>query len=411
MATGTTPTACPTSSAWRTASRRRRTIRTAATAARSGSSAGRPTNPLFDGLLRGRPAGRLPLTDDVNGYRQEGFAPFDRNIHRGRRIVGGAGLPPSGDAAGRTSRSGPGAFVTRVAVRGPARGRASSTTGHVAGRADPWRARSSSPAGRSTRRSSCSSPASATRPTSRRSASPVVADLPGVGREPPGPPRGLRPVRAARSRSRCSPRSSCGVGRGSASSGCSSAAAPARRTTSRAAGSSAATTTSRIPNLMFHFLPLADPLRRQRRRRSGTATRSTSARCIRMRAARSRSRSTDPHVHPALRFNYLSTDQDRREWVEAIHVARDILGQPAFDALQRRRDLTRPERRDRRGDPRLGRARRRDGAPPVVHRADGHRRDGRSSTRPRCASTASRACASWMPRSSRTSPMPTSTRR
>jgi choline dehydrogenase len=41
--------------------------------------------------------------------------------------------------------------------------------------------------------------------------------------------------------------------------------------------------------------------------------------------------SKDPHVHPALRFNYLSTDQDRREWVEAIHVARDILTQPAFD--------------------------------------------------------------------------------
>jgi choline dehydrogenase len=40
--------------------------------------------------------------------------------------------------------------------------------------------------------------------------------------------------------------------------------------------------------------------------------------------------STDPHVHPALRFNYLSTDQDRREWVEAIRVARRILGQPSF---------------------------------------------------------------------------------
>jgi choline dehydrogenase len=41
--------------------------------------------------------------------------------------------------------------------------------------------------------------------------------------------------------------------------------------------------------------------------------------------------SRDPSVHPALRFNYLSTDQDRREWVEAIHVARSILNQPAFD--------------------------------------------------------------------------------
>ncbi len=41
--------------------------------------------------------------------------------------------------------------------------------------------------------------------------------------------------------------------------------------------------------------------------------------------------STDPAVHPALRFNYLSTDQDRREWVEAVRCAREILTQPAFD--------------------------------------------------------------------------------
>jgi choline dehydrogenase len=41
--------------------------------------------------------------------------------------------------------------------------------------------------------------------------------------------------------------------------------------------------------------------------------------------------SADPFTKPALRFNYLSTDQDRREWVEAIRVARDILTQPAFE--------------------------------------------------------------------------------
>ena len=29
------------------------------------------------------------LTSDVNGYRQEGFAPFDRNIRRGRRVSAG----------------------------------------------------------------------------------------------------------------------------------------------------------------------------------------------------------------------------------------------------------------------------------------------------------------------------------
>src|SRR5439155_9836307 len=42
-------------------------------------------------------------------------------------------------------------------------------------------------------------------------------------------------------------------------------------------------------------------------------------------------RSHNPREHPALRFNYLSTDQDRREWVETVHYARKILKQPAFD--------------------------------------------------------------------------------
>jgi choline dehydrogenase len=39
---------------------------------------------------------------------------------------------------------------------------------------------------------------------------------------------------------------------------------------------------------------------------------------------------TDPDAHPALRFNYLSTQQDRREWVEVVRAARTILSQPAF---------------------------------------------------------------------------------
>ena len=41
--------------------------------------------------------------------------------------------------------------------------------------------------------------------------------------------------------------------------------------------------------------------------------------------------STNPRTKPKLRFNYLSTEQDRREWVEAIRCARKILNQPAFE--------------------------------------------------------------------------------
>jgi choline dehydrogenase len=42
-------------------------------------------------------------------------------------------------------------------------------------------------------------------------------------------------------------------------------------------------------------------------------------------------KSADPLVHPRLQFNYLSTDQDRREWVEAIRATRKIMNQSAFD--------------------------------------------------------------------------------
>ena len=120
------------------------------------------------------------------------------------------------------------------------------------------------------------------------------------------------------------------------------------------------------PNLMFHFLPIAIRYDGSAPRAT-TATRCTSARCTPTRAARSKITSADPRVHPAMRFNYLSTDQDRREWVEAIRVARDILTQPAFDSVQRRRDVTRAERRDRRGDPRSGS--RRTARPPCTPRA------------------------------------------
>ena len=43
-------------------------------------------NPLFGAFFAATQEAGYPLTDDVNGYRQEGFARFDRNIHRGRRL-------------------------------------------------------------------------------------------------------------------------------------------------------------------------------------------------------------------------------------------------------------------------------------------------------------------------------------
>jgi choline dehydrogenase len=84
------------------------------------------------------------------------------------------------------------------------------------------------------------------------------------------------------------------------------------------------------PNLMFHFLPIAI-------RYDGSAPVGGHGYQVHIGPMCSDARgsvkitSRDPAVHPALRFNYVSTAKDRREWVEAIRIASDILNQPAFE--------------------------------------------------------------------------------
>ena len=43
------------------------------------------TNPLFQSFFDAAKQAGYPTTDDVNGFQQEGFAPFDRNINKGKR--------------------------------------------------------------------------------------------------------------------------------------------------------------------------------------------------------------------------------------------------------------------------------------------------------------------------------------
>jgi choline dehydrogenase len=43
------------------------------------------TNPLFSAFLKATEEAGYPRTTDVNGYKQEGFSLFDRNIHQGKR--------------------------------------------------------------------------------------------------------------------------------------------------------------------------------------------------------------------------------------------------------------------------------------------------------------------------------------
>jgi len=84
------------------------------------------------------------------------------------------------------------------------------------------------------------------------------------------------------------------------------------------------------PNLMFHFLPIAV-------RYDGSVPAAGHGYQFHIGPMFSNSRgwvriaSDDPFAKPRMLFNYLSTPEDRREWVEAIAIARNIMGQPAFE--------------------------------------------------------------------------------
>ncbi|MFZ7128418.1 MAG: choline dehydrogenase [Desulfobacterales bacterium] len=91
--------------------------------------------------------------------------------------------------------------------------------------------------------------------------------------------------------------------------------------------------TVEYPNLQFHFLPIAI-------RYDGSAP--AEGHGFQMHVGpmnsdvlgRIKIRSADPFIAPSIRFNYLSTEQERSEWVEAIACARNIAAQPAFDELR-----------------------------------------------------------------------------
>ena len=214
------------------------------TAARSCWSADRPAARCSRRSSRPSSEAGYSLTDDVNGYRQEGFAAFDRNIHRGRRLSAArAYLHPAlgrrNLRCGRRRSSRGSLFDGRRATGVEYRGRAAAPAGrgrrgHPVRRRDQHAAAAAAVGRRRRGRAAAPGDRGRRRPAGRR-------------REPAGPPRGLHPARLARAGVDAAARDRRnGAGRGSASSGCSSVAGRARRITSRPAGSSRATRTSPI---------------------------------------------------------------------------------------------------------------------------------------------------------------------
>ncbi len=287
---------------------------------------GPATNPLFDAFFRAATEAGYPLTDDVNGYRQEGFAKFDRNVYRGRRLSAArAYLHPVRHR--KNLRVETLAFVTGVRFQGKravgvdyqrtGRGRRSVDAGEVilcGGAINTPQLLQLSGVG--------------DRDLLAQHGIDVVHHLPGVGenlqdhlevyiqyasKQPVSIAPGLR--------WRMRPKIAVdwlffrrGLG-----------------ATNHFEGGGFARSNDQVdyPNLMFHFLPVAI-------RYDGSAPTKGHGYQVHIgpmyadTRGHVRIRSKDPREHPSILFNYLSTATDRKEWVEAVRVARDILNQPAF---------------------------------------------------------------------------------
>jgi len=280
--------------------------------------------PLFDAFFAAAKQAGHAATDDVNGSRQEGFGRFDRNIRRGRRwSAARAYLHPVLSRPNLHVRCR--TLTTRILFEGR---RAVGVETLRRGRLERVEAGEVICCGGAINspqllQQSGIGPASVL----QQAGVAVRHDLPGVGEnlqdhlEVYVQHRCAQPVSLA-PHVKWSRRPWVGLqwlaGRG-----------PGMSNHFEAGGFARGNPQVDRPNLMIHFLPLAI-------RYDGTTATEGHGYQLHIGPMLSdargslRIRSSEPTQAPSLRFNYLSTERDRREWVEAIECARHLLGQPAF---------------------------------------------------------------------------------
>jgi len=290
-------------------------------------------NPLFGAFFEAVQEAGYPLTDDVNGYKQEGFARFDRNLHRGRRMSAArAYLHPVKKRPNLTVQcrtlttkilfeaNNPGGTTRAVGVEfSRSKGRSEKVyAGEIiccGGAINSPQLLQLSGIGNAVELGKLGID--------------VVQDLPGVGENMQDhlevyiqyackKPVSMAPALKWYNKP--------WIGyqwlfqrKG-----------PAATNHFEAGGFIRSNEQEKYPNIMFHFLPLAI-------RYDGSVPAAGHGYQVHVGPMYSdaqgsvKIQSTDPRVYPKLRFNYLSTEQDRREWGEAVRCARNILNQPAFD--------------------------------------------------------------------------------
>ncbi len=290
---------------------------------------GEADNPLFGAFLEAAQQAGHPLTDDVNGYRQEGFARFDRNVHRGRRLSAArAYLHPVMDRPNLTVTTR--AHAARVVFDDTKRARAVDYIHR--GRLKRVHGGEIILAGGAIN-------------------TPQLLQLSGVGDADELSRVGVRPIHhlpgvgenlqdhlevyvqyASKQPVSLQPHMAWWRRPWIGAQWLFARSGPGATNHFEAGGFVRTNDEVDRPNLMFHFLPIAI-------RYDGTSPAGGHGYQVHIGPMFSDVRgsvkitSRDPRVYPALRFNYLSTERDRREWVECVRVAREILQQPAFDAF------------------------------------------------------------------------------
>ena len=285
---------------------------------------GPATSPLFRAFLEAVEEAGHPRTVDVNGYRQEGFNAFDRNVYRGRRqSAARAYLHPVLHRKNLNLITK--AHATRLVMDGTRvtgveyqrRGRR-----HVAAAAEVVLCGGAINTPQLLQLSGIG-PAAVLHDAG---VSPVV-DLPGVGENLQDhlevyvqyactQPVSMAPYLARWRRPWIGLQWLFRQGPGASNH-------------FEAGGFLRSNNEVRWPNLMFHFLPVAV-------RYDGSVPAAGHGYQFHIGPMFSNSRgwvriqSDDPFQKPKLLFNYLSTQEDRQEWTEAIAVARNIMNQPAF---------------------------------------------------------------------------------
>ncbi len=286
---------------------------------------GPATNPLFKAFFEACQQAGYPLTNDVNGVQQEGFTAFDRNIHRGRRLSASqAYLKPVRSRKNLTVTTR--AQVTKIRFDGT---RAVGVDYQVRGTKHSVDAGEIICCGGSINTPQILQLSGVGNATELRALGiDVVHDLPGVGENLQDhlevyvqyactKPVSMQPNLALWRRPIIGLQWLFRKG-------------PGATNHFEGGGFIRSNDDVAYPNTMFHFLPIAI-------RYDGSAPPAGHGYQVHVGPMYSDSRgsikikSADPFEKPALRFNYISTETDRREWVEVVKAARTILTQQAMD--------------------------------------------------------------------------------